>query len=155
MPVRLLEPFLSELKVVRREPLNGLQGARLAVDAPHWLRRLLKRAPPLEPEALLEATGGLPATLVAAVEKELKAARYDTASHGHTHALHTHPHTRTSIHMRPCMAPRDLHKDAITMHDWARAAWGMRRLTNRRGSRWRGGHMVPARSTLVRAAPCV
>ena len=72
MPVRQLDGYLAEAGIVRHEPLAALRGARLAVDAPYWLRRLMKRLPP---EPLLEATGGLPATLTAAIDKELKAAR--------------------------------------------------------------------------------
>ena len=74
MPVRQLDAYLAEAGIVRHEPLAALRGARLAVDAPYWLRRLMKRLPP---EPLLEATGGLPATLTAAIDKELKAARCD------------------------------------------------------------------------------
>ena len=72
MPVPHLDLAVAELGVTHREPVSALRGARLAVDAPYWIRRILKRLPQQEP--LLEATGGVPAALGHAVERELKAA---------------------------------------------------------------------------------
>ncbi|KAI8055626.1 PIN domain-like protein [Syncephalis plumigaleata] len=68
MPVRQLDYFMAERRLVQTSPLHLLRDTRLGIDGNYWLRRVLQQSAK-EPAAV--AMGGSPNGLRAALEKEL------------------------------------------------------------------------------------
>ncbi|KAK4050491.1 hypothetical protein OIO90_005074 [Microbotryomycetes sp. JL221] len=75
----VLESWLHERGLVKEVPLTALTGTRLGIDANHYLRKLLLARDPQRSDAFLAATGGMPLTLVAEIEKNLKSLEKDKA----------------------------------------------------------------------------
>jgi hypothetical protein len=71
MPVRHLDYFLTEKKLVQEAPLSLLAETRLGIDATHYIRRILNDPETKEP--LVSALGGCPLALPARIESDLKA----------------------------------------------------------------------------------
>ncbi|KAK4055310.1 hypothetical protein OIV83_000593 [Microbotryomycetes sp. JL201] len=65
--------------LVKEVPLTALTGTRLGIDANHYLRKLLLARDPQKSDAFLAATGGMPLTLVAEIERNLKSLEKDKA----------------------------------------------------------------------------
>ncbi|KAF8331669.1 XPG I-region protein [Cantharellus anzutake] len=70
MPIKHLDQYLSEHKQYHELSLNVLSDSRLGIDASHYLRLLLESPETREP--LLAATGGLPLSLTAKIESDLR-----------------------------------------------------------------------------------
>jgi XPG N-terminal domain len=70
MPIRHLDYFLAEKKLVQEGPLSLLAETRLGIDATHYIRRILNDPETKEP--LVSALGGCPLGLPARIESDLK-----------------------------------------------------------------------------------
>ncbi|KAL1407037.1 COP9 signalosome complex subunit 5 [Vanrija albida] len=70
MPVRNLDVYLRERKLVQTAPLSALAGTRLGIDVNYYVRTLLQD--PDQREPLIASTGGLPLSLANRIESDLR-----------------------------------------------------------------------------------
>nr|ODN90857.1 XPG domain-containing protein [Cryptococcus depauperatus CBS 7855] len=71
MPIRGLDSYLKERKLIQNCPISALNNTRLGIDATYYLNHLLTDPDTREP--LVAATGGLPLAIVLKIENDLRA----------------------------------------------------------------------------------
>ncbi|GJJ68247.1 hypothetical protein EMPS_00593 [Entomortierella parvispora] len=69
MPVRHLDYYITQRKLISSQPLSLLKDIRLGIDGNFWLRKIISGA---ASELYLPGIGGTPSGIKAAIEKELE-----------------------------------------------------------------------------------